>query len=103
MSEVEYWKARCRRAEGLLQKARSGVYQTRQRAAVLRKLGELKPDQWMDSVAIERCTGVSASVLREMQALGLVVSRPVPGRSLCEWQLEYLVVGPEAAPEGGAA
>lgn len=103
MSDVEYWKARCRRAEGLLVKARSGVYQTRQRAAVLRKLGDLKPEQWMDSVAIERTTGVKASVLREMQALGLVASRPVPGRSLCEWQLEYLVVGPEAPQQGSAA
>ena len=41
--------------------------------------------------------GVKWSHLAEMEVLGLVVSRPVPGGNKCEWQLEHLVLVPEGS------
>lgn len=92
MSEVDYWKARCRRAEGLLAKARKGIRTSRQRVAVLRVLGELKTSEWMGTDRLGQLAGVSWEHLSEMEALGLVVSRPVEGANKREWQLEHLVV-----------
>lgn len=99
MADANYWKARCRRAEGLLAKARQGLRVTRQRAQVLRALGELKPGEWMGTDRLARVAGVRWAHLAEMEALGLVVSRPVPGCNKSEWQLEHLVL----VPEGGEA
>lgn len=92
MSEADYWKARCRRAEGLLAKARKGIPTSRQRAAVLRALGELKASEWMGTDRLSAIADVNWSHLAKMEALGLVVSRPVAGANKCEWQLEHLVV-----------
>lgn len=92
MSEVDYWKARCRRAEGLLVKARQGIPSSRQRAAVLCALGELKASEWMGTDRLAAIANVDWSHLSKMEALGLVVSRSVEGANKCEWQLEHLVV-----------
>lgn len=99
MSEKDYWKARCRRAEGLLAKARNGLYSTRLRTKVLCLLGDLKPGQWMTSTALARATGAGWTHLCAMEELGLVVSRPSEDGVALEWQLEHLVL----VPEGGAA
>ena len=92
MSDVDYWKARCRRAEGLLAKARKGIRTSRQRVAVLRVLGELKASEWMGTDRLAAIAHVNWSHLSEMEELGLVVSRPVEGANKREWQLEHLVV-----------
>lgn len=92
MSETDYWKARCRRAEGLLVKARQGIRTSRQREAVLRVLGELKASEWMGTDRLAAIANVSWDHLSSMEELGLVVSRPVEGANKCEWQLEHLVV-----------
>lgn len=97
MADVNYWKARCRRAEGLLAKARQGLRVTSQRAAVLHALGELKPGEWLGTDRLARVAGVKWSHLAEMEVLGLVVSRPVPGGNKSEWQLEHLVLVPEGS------
>ncbi|MCO5109986.1 MAG: hypothetical protein M9929_03965 [Burkholderiaceae bacterium] len=99
MADANYWKARCRRAEGLLAKARKGLRLSRQREAVLSALGELKPGEWMGSERLARIAGVKRCHLASMEAVGLVVSRPVPGGNKSEWQLEHLVL----VPEGGEA
>ena len=92
MSGEDYWKARCRRSEGLLAKARKGIRVSYQRAAVMRVLGDMKPGEWLSTVRPTRLAGVKWSHLAEMEALGLVVSRPVEGANKREWQLEHLVV-----------
>lgn len=92
MSEADYWKARCRRAEGLLAKARKGIRNSTRRAAVLRALGELKASEWMGTDHLAAIANVTWDHLSEMEELGLVVSRPVEGANKCEWQLEHLVV-----------
>ena len=97
MADVTYWKARCRRAEGLLAKARKGLHLTRQREAVLGALGDLKPGEWMGTERLARMAGVKWAHLAAMEELGLVVSRPVPGGNKCEWQLEHLVLVPEGS------
>ena len=60
--------------------------------AVLRVLGELKASEWMGTDRLGQLAGVSWEHLSEMEALGLVVSRPVEGANKREWQLEHLVV-----------
>lgn len=93
MSDVDYWKARCRRAEGLLAKARKGIRVSQQRTAVMEALGDLKPGEWMGTERLARCADAKWSHLSEMEALGLVVSRPAAeGGNKSEWQLEHLVV-----------
>lgn len=92
MSEADDWKARCRRVEGLLAKARKGIPLSRQRAAVLRALGELKASEWMGTDRLGAIADVNWSHLERMEQLGLVVSRPVEGANKREWQLEHLVV-----------
>ena len=92
MRDAEYWQSRCRRGEGLLAKARKGIRVSMQRAAVLQALGDLKPGEWLSSDRLQRLAGVKWSHLAEMEALGLVVSRPVEGANKREWQLEHLVV-----------
>lgn len=99
MADGNYWKARCRRAESLLAKARKGLTLTSQRAQALEALGELKPGEWLGTDRLARIAGVRGSHLAAMEALGLVVSRPVPGSDKTEWQLEHLVL----VPDGGAA
>ena len=99
MSEVDYWKARCRRSEVLLAKARKGIRVSNQRAAVMRVLGDMKPGEWLSTVRLTRLAGVKWSHLAEMEALGLVVSRPVEGGNKSEWQLEHLVLVPAADGE----
>lgn len=97
MAEADYWKARCRRAEGLLAKARTGLYVTNMRAKVLQVLGELKPGQWLSTTALARSAGAGWKHLAAMEELGLVVSRPGEG-STVEWQLEHLVVPTQGDP-----
>lgn len=98
MSDVDYWKARCRRAESLLAKARQGLSQTRARARVVQTLGELLPGQWMPSGVLRRKTGVEYQMLRQLERIGIVASRlRGDGTPEREWQLEHLVVVP---PEG---
>lgn len=92
MSEEDYWQARCRRSEGLLAKARKGIPISRQRAAVLSALGELKASEWMGTDRLAEIADVNWSHLAKMEKLGLVVSRPVEGANKSEWQLEHLVV-----------
>ena len=92
MRDAEYWQSRCRRAEGFLVKARKGIRVSYQRAAVMRVLGDMKPGEWLSTVRLTRLAGVKWSHLAEMEALGLVVSRPVEGANKREWQLEHLVV-----------
>lgn len=92
MSEVDYWKARCRRAEGLLAKARKGIRNSTRRAAVLRVLGELKAWEWMGTDRLAALANVSWHHLSDMEEFGLLVSRPVEGANKREWQLEHLVV-----------
>lgn len=99
MRDAEYWQSRCRRAEGLLAKARKGIRVSMQRAAVLQALGDLKPGEWLSSDRLQRLAGVKWSHLAEMEALGLVVSRPVEGGNKSEWQLEHLVLVPAADGE----
>lgn len=99
MSGEDYWKARCRRSEGLLAKARKGIRVSMQRAAVLQALGDLKPGEWLSSDRLHRLAGVKWSHLAEMEELGLVVSRPAGGGNKSEWQLEHLVVVPAADGE----
>lgn len=92
MSEADYWKARCRRAEGLLAKARKGIRNSTRRSAVLRALGDLKASEWMGTDRLAAIANVNWDHLSEMEELGLVVSRPVEGANKREWQLEHLVV-----------
>ncbi len=94
MRDLEYWHARCRRAEALLAKARKGIRVSSQRAAVMRALGDLKPGEWLSTDRLQRVAGVKWSHLAEMEALGLVVSRPLEGGNKSEWQLEHLVLVP---------
>ena len=92
------WRERCLLAEALLVKARAGLPWSVQRRAVVDLLGDLRAGQWLDTRRVTAATGVQASVLRDMQALGLVVSRPAEGRfcNKLEWRLEHLVTGPAA-------
>ena len=76
----------------MLAKARKGIRVSNQRAAVMRVLGDMKPGEWLSTVRLTRLAGVKWSHLAEMEALGLVVSRPVEGANKREWQLEHLVV-----------
>lgn len=91
MADVDYWKARCRRAEGLLVKARQGLSQTYGRARVLVVLGELHEGQWMSTAELRKRARVSCEQLRQLERLGMLVSRCEPGR-MRDWQLEHLVV-----------
>lgn len=88
------WRARCLHAEQLLAKARGGIKLSAQRLAVLQLLGELKPGQWLGTDRLAAAVGVKWSHLRDMEALGLVVSRPAQDRvcNKSEWRLEHLVV-----------
>ena len=52
MRDAEYWQSRCRRAEGLLAKARKGIRVSYQRAAVMRVLGDMKPGEWLSTARL---------------------------------------------------
>ncbi len=95
MSEIDYWKGRCRRAEQLLAKARAGLASTKVRDAVLATLGELRTDEWMRSDVLRRRTGASNAQLRAMAQVGLITSKADGWLRL--WQLEHLVVPQEGA------
>lgn len=92
MADADYWRGRCLRAEGLLAKARGGIRVSAQRAAVLQVLGDLKPGEWMGTDRLRALARVDWHHLSQMEALGLVVSRPAGGANKSEWQLEHLVV-----------
>lgn len=92
MGDAQYWQARCRRAESLLAKARKGIKFSRQRNDVMQALGRLKAGEWLSTSRLGQLAGVKHSHLAEMEALGLIVSRPLEGANQMEWQLEHLVV-----------
>lgn len=93
MSEIEYWRGRCRRAEQLLAKARDGLSSTKRRDAVLRVLGRLKPGDWLSGPKLRSSTGASLEQIRAMERVGLLRSQASGGCR--EWQLEHLVVPQE--------
>lgn len=100
--DVYYWKARCRRAEGLLAKARRGLIQTDARTRVLSVLGELREGEWMRSTDLHQKANVRCEHLRHLERLGMVVSRCEPG-CMKEWQLEHLVVPAATADDEAGA
>ena len=67
MRDAEYWQSRCRRAEGLLAKARKGIRVSYQRAAVMRVLGDMKPGEWLSTARLTLLAGVKWSHLAEMR------------------------------------
>lgn len=105
--DLAYWKSRCAAAEEALRRARSCIWMSPTRRAVLEVLADLRPGEGLTTREVSLQVGCSQQTaqvsLRRLERVGLVDRSAQRGCRFLpvKWSLGYMVVTQAAQADRG--